>query len=88
MFKDIRVRAALRTLGLFGMAAVVGLATTLAVETYGFRAVMTLGFVIVVVWVGYIIYELMLLELKQEEAHEEYRAQLEKSTTEQAEMTT
>jgi hypothetical protein len=36
----------------------------------------------VVIWVGSIIYELMLLELKHEEAAEEYRVQLEKSTTE------
>jgi fatty acid desaturase len=82
MFKDIRVRAALRTLAVFVMAAVSGFAMVLALETYGFRAVMTLCSVIVVIWVGSIIYKFMLLELEHEEAAEDYRAQLEKSTTE------
>ena len=42
MFKDIRVRAALRTLGLFGIAAVSGLVGVLFIQTYGIMAAVTL----------------------------------------------
>lgn len=82
MFKDIRVRAALHTLGLFGVAAVAGLVTTFFIQTYGALAAVTLGAIGLGAVGAGAVYDIMLLKLTQEKAHEDYRAQLEKSTTE------
>lgn len=82
MFKDIRVRAALRTLGLFGVAVVSGLITAFFCQTYGPMAVLTIGIIGLAGYVVVMVYDIMLLKLQQEQAHEDYRTQLEKSTTE------
>jgi hypothetical protein len=82
MFKDIRVRAALRTLGLFGVAVVSGLITAFFCQTYGPMAVLTIGMIGLAGYAVVMVYDIMLLKLTQEKAHEDYRAQLEKSTTE------
>ena len=81
MFKDIRVRAALRTLGLFGVAAVAGLVTTFFIQTYGALAAVTLGAIGLGAVGAGAVYDIMLLKLKQEKAHEELSASLNKTTT-------
>jgi cephalosporin-C deacetylase-like acetyl esterase len=82
MFKDIRVRAALRTLGLFGVAMVAGLITALALQTFGMMAVMTMGMCVMAAYAAVMVYDIMLMKLQHEKAHEELAASLEKSTTE------
>ena len=82
MFKDIRVRAALRTLGLFGIAAVSGLGGALFIQTYGIMAAVTLGAIGLVAAMVSVVYDIMLLKLKHEKAHEELSASLEKLTRE------
>ena len=82
MFKDIRVRAALRTLGLFGVAAGSALFTAFFIQTYGLMAAVTLGAIGLVAAMMGVVYDIMLLKLKQEKAHEELSASLEKLTRE------
>jgi membrane-associated protease RseP (regulator of RpoE activity) len=82
MFKDIRVRAALHTLGLFGVAVVSGLITAFFCQTFGPMAVLTIGMIGLAGYTAVAVYDIMLLKLQHEQAAEDYRAQLEKSTTE------
>jgi hypothetical protein len=83
MFKDIRVRAALHTLGLFGVAVVSGLVITLVINSYGVMAVLTVAAVSFAAYMVYSVYDLMLLKLQQEKEYQELSASLdEKSTTE------
>jgi hypothetical protein len=81
MFKDIRVRAALRTLGLFGIAAVSGLGGALFIQTYGLMAAVTLVAIALVFAMMGAVYDIMLLKLKHEKAHEELSASLDKKLT-------
>lgn len=81
MFKDIRVRAALRTLAVFGVAVVSGSVITLVINSYGVMAVLTAA--AVAAYMVYSVYDLMLLKLQQEKEYQELSALLEeKSTTE------
>lgn len=83
MFKDIRVRAALRTLGLFGIAAVSGLVGALFIQTYGIMAAVTLVAIALTFAIVGAVYDMMLLKLKHEKKYQDLSASLdEKSTTE------
>ncbi len=82
MFKDIRVRAALRTLGLFGIAAVSGLVGALFIQTYGIMAAVTLVAIGSVAAMMGAVYDIMLLKLKHEKEYKDLSASLNKTTTE------
>ena len=82
MFKDIRVRAALRTLGLFAIAVASGLITAFFCQTYGPMAVLTIGMIGLAGYAIVAVYDIMLLKLKQEKEYQELSASLDKSTTE------
>ena len=82
MFKDIRVRAALRTVGLFGVAMASGLITALALQTFGMMAVMTMGMIVMAVYAAVMVYDVMLMKLQHEQEYQELSASLDKSTTE------
>jgi len=77
MFKDIRVRAALRTLVVFGMAVVAGLITNFVVEKFGIMAVLTVGAVAFTGYMAYSVYEVILLGLKHEKEYQYLSASLE-----------
>jgi hypothetical protein len=77
MFKDIRVRAALRTLGLFGIAAVSGLVGVLFIQTYGIMAAVTLVAIALVFAMMGAVYDIMLLRLKHEKEYQELSASLD-----------
>jgi zinc transporter ZupT len=80
MFKDIRVRAALCTLGLFGVAAVSGAVITLVIQNYGRMAVLTAAAVAFAAYMVYSVYDLMLLKLQQEKKYQELSASLDEKT--------
>jgi hypothetical protein len=82
MFKDIRVRAALRTLGLFGIAAVSGLVGVLFIQTYGIMAAVTLVAIGLVAAMMGAVYDIMLLKLKHEQEYKDLSASLNKTITE------
>ena len=83
MFKDIRVRAALRTLGLFGVAAGSALFTAFFIQTYGLMAAVTLVAIALVFAMMGAVYDMMLLKLKHEKEYKDLSASLyEKSTAE------
>jgi len=82
MFKDIRVRAALRTLGLFGVAVVSGLITAFFCQTFGPMAVLTIGIIGLAGYAVVMVYDIMMLKLQQEQEYQDLSASLdEKSTT-------
>ncbi len=80
MFKDIRVRAALHTLGLFGVAVVSGLVITLVINSYGVMAVLTTGMIGLAGYAAVAVYDIMLLKLQQEKEYQELSASLEEKT--------
>ena len=80
MFKDIRVRAALHTLGLFVVAVVSGLVITLVINSYGVMAVLTAGAVAFAAYMVYSVYDLMLLKLQQEKEYQELSESLDEKT--------
>jgi hypothetical protein len=81
MFKDIRVRAVLHTLAVFGVAAVSGMITAFFIQTYGVIAVLTVGAVAFTGYMAFSVYELMLLKLKHEKEYQELSASLDKKST-------
>ena len=81
MFKDIRVRAALRTLGLFGIAAVSGLGGALFIQTYGIMAAVTLVAIALTFAIVGAVYDMMLLKLKHEKEYKDLSASLDKKLT-------
>ena len=80
MFKDIRVRAALHTLGLFGVAVVSGLVITLVINSYGVMAVLTTGMIGLAGYAAVAVYDIMLLKLQQEKEYQELSASLQGKT--------
>ena len=82
MFKDIRVRAALRTLGLFGVAVVSGLITAFFCQTFGPMAVLTIGMIGLAGYTAVAVYDIMLLKLKHEKEYKDLSASLNKTITE------
>jgi hypothetical protein len=81
MFKDIRVRAALRTLGLFGVAAGSALFTAFFIQTYGIMAAVTLVAIGLVAAMMGAVYDIMLLKLKHEKEYKDLSASLNKTIT-------